>query len=189
MSVQESRIIQIKLLFTRNKWIFFQERRKNRDFSDEMLKMVNIRILVDADACPNGIKDILFRVAQRLQIETILVANQSLKIPRSAWISCKVVRHGFDEADNWIIAQVEVGDLVISADIPLAASAIEKGATVISPRGELLTTENIKQRLSMRNLMEEIRGSGENIGGPSVFSQADQRNFANQLDRLLNKCK
>ena len=95
--------------------------------------------------------------------------------------------HGFDEADKWIIDQCEPGDIVISQDIPLAAEAIENGATVISPKGVLFTKDNIKQRLSMRNFMEELRGAGENIGGPAVFNQADRRNFAIQLDSLLNK--
>ncbi len=146
-----------------------------------------MKIYVDADACPNPIKDILFRTAQRVQIETILVANQRLNMPRSPYVIGKVVSHGFDEADKWIIEQCETGDIVISQDIPLAAEAIEKGALVISPNGVLFTENNIKQRLSMRNFMEELRGAGENIGGPAVFSQTDRRNFANQLDRLLNQ--
>lgn len=146
-----------------------------------------MKIYVDADACPNPIKDILFRTAQRVQIETILVANQRLNMPRSPYILGKVVSHGFDEADKWIIEQCGTDDIVISQDIPLAAEAIEKGALVISPKGILFTENNIKQRLSMRNFMEELRGAGENIGGPAVFSQTDRRNFANQLDRLLNQ--
>lgn len=146
-----------------------------------------MKIYVDADACPNPIKDILFRTAQRVQIETILVANQRLNMPRSPYILGKVVSHGFDEADKWIIEQCGTNDIVISQDIPLAAEAIEKGALVISPKGILFTENNIKQRLSMRNFMEELRGAGENIGGPAVFSQTDRRNFANQLDRLLNQ--
>jgi len=146
-----------------------------------------MKILVDADACPKVIKEILFRTAQRLEIETILVANQQLGVPRSPHIRTKVVSHGFDEADNWIVAHCEVGDLVISQDIPLAAEAIDKGATVISPKGVLFTKENIRQRLTMRNFMEELRSSGENIGGPSAFSQTDRRNFANQLDTFINR--
>ena len=146
-----------------------------------------MKIYVDADACPNPIKDILYRTAQRTQIETILVANQRFNIPRSPFIQFKVVSHGFDEADKWIVEQCELGDIVISQDIPLAAEAIAKGTKVISPKGVLFTEDNIKQRLSMRNFMEELRGAGENIGGPAAFSQTDRRNFANQLDCLLNK--
>ncbi len=152
-----------------------------------LLSHYYMKIYVDADACPNPIKEILFRTAQRVRIETILVANQHLQMPRSPHILGKVVSHGFDEADKWIVAQCCAGDIVISQDIPLAAEAIEKGAVVISPKGVLFTEENIKQRLSMRNFMEELRGAGENIGGPAVFSQTDRRNFANQLDRLINK--
>lgn len=146
-----------------------------------------MKIYVDADACPNPIKDNLFRTAQRTQINTILVANQRFSIPRSPYLTFKVVSHGFDEADKWIVDRCNSGDIVISQDIPLAAEAIEKGAVVISPKGILFTKDNIKQRLSMRNFMEELRGAGENIGGPAAFNQADRRNFANQLDRLLNK--
>lgn len=146
-----------------------------------------MRIYVDADACPVVIKDILFRAAQRCEIEVILVANQALSVPRSPFIKCKVVSHGFDEADNWIIEQSSSDDIVISGDIPLAAKAIEKGAVVISPKGILFTEANIKQRLTMRNFLEEMRNSGENIGGPAPFNQTDRRNFANQLDQLLQK--
>ncbi|MDX1813079.1 MAG: YaiI/YqxD family protein, partial [Gammaproteobacteria bacterium] len=123
-----------------------------------------MKIYVDADACPNVIKEILFRSAQRTGVATIFVANQYVKVPRFSNISCKVVSQGFDEADNWIVEQCHAGDLVISQDIPLADQAISKGATVISPKGVLFTHENIKQRLTMRNFMEELRGAGENIG-------------------------
>lgn len=146
-----------------------------------------MKIYVDADACPNPIKEIIFRTAQRVKIETILVANQRLNTPRSPYILSKVVSHGFDEADKWIVEQCTSTDIVISQDIPLASEAIEKGAVVISPKGVLMTEDNIKQRLSMRNFMEELRGAGENIGGPAAFSQADRRNFANQLDQLIHK--
>ena len=148
-----------------------------------------MKIYVDADACPVPIKDNLYRTAQRVKIETIFVANQRFSTPRSPFILFKVVSHGFDEADKWIVDQCDPGDIVISQDIPLAAEAIEKGAIVISPKGILFTEENIKQRLGMRNFMEELRGAGENIGGPAAFSQADRRNFANQLDSLLHKNK
>ncbi len=146
-----------------------------------------MRIFVDADACPMDVKNVLFRTAKRLKIETIFVANQALNGPRSAFIVFKRVAREFDAADNWIVQQCRAGDLVISADIPLAAQAIEKGAQVISPKGVLFTTDNIKQRLTMRNFMEELRSSGEKLAGPAAFSQTDLRNFANQLDRLLAK--
>lgn len=146
-----------------------------------------MKIYVDADACPNPIKDILFKTAQRLKIETLFVANQRLNLTKSPYIISKVVSHGFDEADKWIVEQCTSGDIVISQDIPLASEAIQKGAVVISPKGILMTEDNIKQRLSMRNFMEELRGAGENIGGPAVFSQADRRNFANQLDQLIHQ--
>ena len=110
-----------------------------------------------------------------------------MSVPRSLYIRSKIVSHGFDEADKWIVEQCEAGDVVISQDIPLAAEAIAKGALVISPKGVLFSEDNIKQRLSMRNFMEELRGAGENIGGPAAFSQTDRRNFANQLDRLIHK--
>lgn len=146
-----------------------------------------MNIYVDADACPNVIKEILFKNAQRYHVNTTFVANQAIFTPRSAYIRCKRVSRGFDEADNWIVAECLPGDLIISQDIPLAADAIKKGAIVISPRGVLFTEDNIHQRLSMRNFMEELRSSGENIGGPSALNQADRRNFANQLDRLMNQ--
>lgn len=147
------------------------------------------RILVDADACPKPVKDIIFRAAQRFELETILVANQYVAVPRSPLIKCKVVNRGFDEADNWIVENCQTGDLVITQDIPLAALAIEKEAIVVSPKGDLYDKENIRQRLSMRNFMEELRSAGENTGGPAPFSQTDRRNFANQLDRLVANAK
>jgi len=148
-----------------------------------------MKIYVDADACPKVIKEILFRSSQRLRIDTLFVANQHIHTPRSPFLISKVVSHGFDEADNWIVDQCVEGDLVISQDIPLASEAIKKGATVISPKGVLFTEDNIRQRLGMRNFMEELRGAGENIGGPAAFNQTDQRNFANQLDRWLQQNK
>ena len=140
-----------------------------------------MQIYVDADACPKVIKDILFRCAERAKVTTILVANKSLMVPKSAFIKTKRVEHGFDEADNYIVEQLEAGDIVITADIPLAADAVKKGALVISPKGILFDENNIQQRLSMRNFMEELRGSGEQIGGPAAFNQTDR------LDRLIQK--
>lgn len=150
-------------------------------------RRVIMQIWVDADACPNVIKNILFRAAERVQIQCILVANQMIAIPPSKWIERRQVAQGFDEADNYIVKSLDAGDIVITADIPLAAEAIEKGAIAINPRGELYTTENIKQRLAMRNFMEEMRSTGVQMGGPATFTQQDKSAFANALDRLLVK--
>ncbi|HEB85434.1 MAG TPA: YaiI/YqxD family protein [Gammaproteobacteria bacterium] len=143
------------------------------------------QIWVDADACPKVIKEILFRVADRVSIPVILVANQPLRVPRSRYIRSIQVAAGFDVADNHIVQQVETGDLVITADIPLAAEVIAKGSLALNPRGDLYTEENIRQRLNMRDFMDTLRSSGVDTGGPASFSQSDRRIFANQLDRLL----
>ena len=146
-----------------------------------------MHIWVDADACPVVIKEILFRVAERTKLPLTLVANQWLKTPPYPSIRAIQVPKGFDVADNYIVDQAVAGDLVITADIPLAAGAIEKGALALNPRGELYTKENIKQTLDMRNFMETLRNSGVETGGPPAFNQADRQNFANQLDRFLAK--
>jgi hypothetical protein len=146
-----------------------------------------MKIWVDADACPNVVKDILFRAAQRVQVLTILVANQLIRTPPSRYISKVQVRAGFDEADKYIAEAVESGDLVITADIPLAALVIDKGGYALNPRGELYTRDNIRQRLGLRNFMEELRSSGVNTGGPSSLSQSDRQAFANELDRFLTR--
>lgn len=143
------------------------------------------RIWVDADACPRVIKDMLYRVAERAGIEVVLVANQALSTPGSRYIRSVQVSGGFDVADNYIVAQANPGDLVITADIPLAAELVEKGAGVLSPRGERYTTENIRQKLNMRDFMETMRASGEQTGGPPPLGQADRKAFADQLDRLV----
>src|SRR3546814_8446357 len=122
---------------------------------------------VDADACPVVIKAILFRAAERTRIETILVANKLLRVPPSPYIRATQVPGGFDVADDEIVKQTEPGDLVITADIPLAAQVIEKGGHALNPRGEMYTTHNIKERLAMRNFMEELRSSGVELGGPN----------------------
>ena len=145
------------------------------------------RLWVDADACPVVIKEIIFRAATRKQLETILVANQMLRTPPSPYIRAVQVPSGFDVADNYIAAQVHKGDLVVTADIPLAAQVIERGASAINPRGELYSAANIRESLSMRDFMESLRSSGVQTGGPAAFSQADRQAFANQLDRLLAK--
>ncbi len=144
-----------------------------------------MKIWVDADACPKVIKDILFRAAERTRIELILVANQYLQTPRSEFIKSMQVSHGFDVADNEIVKQIGAGDLVITADIPLAAEVIAKGGHALNPRGELYTTDTIKARLSMRDFMETLRSSGVQTGGPSALSQSDRLTFANSLDKFL----
>ena len=143
------------------------------------------KIWVDADACPKVIKEILFRAAERVGIQVTLVANQPLSAPRSNYISTVQVPPGFDVADNHIAQQVVESDLVVTADIPLAADVIAKGALALNPRGELYTEANIRQRLTMRDFMETLRSSGVDTGGPAALSQADRQRFANQLDRLL----
>ncbi len=146
-----------------------------------------MRIWVDADACPVVIKEILYRVAVRAQVPLTLVANKMLRVPPSPWIKALQVPGGFDVADQHIAMEVRAGDLVITADIPLAAQVIAKGASVIDPRGELLTDANIQERLTMRNFMDGLRSSGVETGGPSAFTNADRQAFANQIDRLLAK--
>jgi len=146
-----------------------------------------MKIWVDADACPVVIKEILFRAAERTRIETILVANQPMRVPPSKVISAMQVPSGFDVADDEIVKRVASGDVVITSDIPLAAEVIEKGALALSPRGELLTRANIKARLNMRDFLDTLRASGEHTGGPAAMTQADRKAFADQLDRLLSK--
>lgn len=146
-----------------------------------------MQILVDADAIPSVIREILFRAAERTHTSLVLVANVPLKIPRSQVITGIVVPAGPDEADDKIAEMAEPGDIVITADIPLADRAIEKGATVIDTRGVMYTVENIKERLTMRNLLEDLRNSGVDTGGPSPFTPRDRQAFANRLDRLLVK--
>lgn len=144
-----------------------------------------MQIWVDADACPGVIKDILFRAAERTQIMTTLVANQLLRVPPSAFIRALQVPRGFDVADNEIVLRLTLGDLVITADIPLAADVIAKGGHALNPRGEFYSTETISQLLTMRNFMDELRGSGVQTGGPAALSNSDRQAFANQLDKFL----
>lgn len=147
------------------------------------------QIWIDADACPVVIKEILFKAAHRTQTQTTLVANHALHVPPSSYLSFIQVTAGFDVADNEIVKRLNVGDLVITSDIPLADEAITKGATALSPRGELFNTSNIKAKLSMRDFMDVIRSSGVQTGGPAPLSQADRQSFANYLDRWLNQNK
>ena len=146
-----------------------------------------MKIWVDADACPVVIKEILFRAAERTRVTVTLVANQPINIPKSRFINFIQVRQGFDVADNEIVKRLDSGDLVITSDIPLAADAIEKGATALSPRGELYTANNIKARLNMRDFMESLRSTGVETGGPSALSQGDRKLFADHLDKILNR--
>jgi uncharacterized protein YaiI (UPF0178 family) len=146
-----------------------------------------LKILVDADACPVVIREILFRAATRWEITVTLFANQALRIPRSPWIAMYQVPHGADVADDEIVARVETGDLVITADIPLASEVLAKDARVLTPRGERYTEANIKQRLQMRDFMETMRASGEHTGGPAPLDHSDRKAFADQLDRLLSR--
>ena len=144
-----------------------------------------MQILVDADACPATIKDILFRAAERTRIPLTLVANQPLRTPPSPYIRSVTVGAGFDVADQRIVELLAPGDLVVTADIPLAAAAIGKGAIALNPRGELYTAQNVRQALSMRNFMDELRGSGVATGGPPPLAQRDRHRFASQLDAWL----
>jgi uncharacterized protein YaiI (UPF0178 family) len=146
-----------------------------------------MQIYVDADASPKVIKEVLFRAAERLQISLTLVANKLLHHPPSQVIRSLQVPAGFDVADNKIVELVEAGDLVITADIPLAAEVIAKGGLVLDPRGEFYTKDTIQERLTMRNFMDTLRSSGVETGGPSSFSQRDSQNFAKQLDKFLSK--
>ena len=144
-----------------------------------------MQIWVDADACPNVIKEILFRVAERARIMVTLVANQPVPVPRMQYVRAVQVAQGFDIADNEIVLRCEPGDLVITADIPLAAEVIAKGATALNPRGELYTKENVKARLNMRDFMDTMRSSGIHTGGPPALNQRDRQAFANALDRFI----
>jgi uncharacterized protein len=146
-----------------------------------------MQILVDADACPVVIREILYRASQKRQLKLTLFANQSFQVPVSPLISLYQVAQGPDMADHEISGRVEVGDLVVTADIPLASEVLEKGALVMTPRGERYTENNIKQRLQMRDFMETMRASGEHTGGPPPLNQTDRKAFADQLDRVLTR--
>lgn len=144
-----------------------------------------MKIWVDADACPRAVKDILFRVAERTEISVIFVANQWLRLPNSTFIHLIQVGQGADIADDEIANKCEAGDLIITADIPLAARIVEKGAWALDPRGRLYDKNNIGQILDMRNFMDTLRGSGVETGGPSSFGQKERFKFANELDRFI----
>ena len=146
-----------------------------------------MKIWVDADACPAVIKEILFRAAERTGVKVILVANQPVRVPASPHIEFVQVGQGFDVADNEIVKKAESGDLVITADIPLAAEVMENGVHALSPRGELYSTDTIRQRLNMRDFMDTMRASGMHTGGPPPLSKSDRQSFANHLDRMLTR--
>src|SRR6185312_53637 len=146
-----------------------------------------MQIWVDADACPRIIKEILFRAVNRTHVLLILVANQALSIPPSPFIKIVKVSSGFDVADNYIVEHMQPGDLVITADIPLADAVITKEGIALNPRGNLYSKNNIKESLAMRNLSDSLRSSGVRTGGPSEISKKEIQHFANALDHLLSK--
>lgn len=148
-----------------------------------------MHIWVDADACPVAVKDILFRAAQRTGQQLTLVANQMLRVPAAPNIRAVQVPGGFDVADDWIAERAVAGDLVVTADIPLAAQVVEKGAIALSPRGEPFSKENIRELLDLRNFMDTLRSTGVQTGGPAAFGQPDRQKFANALDRLLAQAR
>lgn len=148
---------------------------------------MSMRIWVDADACPRVIKEIVFRASERLELPVILVANVPMTRHHSRLITSVVVAEGFDIADDYIAEQAVPGDVVITADIPLAARIVAKGAVGLDPRGELYTEENVGERLSMRDLMQELRGAGMVQGGPAQFGATDRQRFASSLDALLTR--
>ncbi len=146
-----------------------------------------MQIWVDADACPVVIKEILFRAAEKRRVKVTLVANRLLKVPPSPWIRALQVASGFDVADDWIVGQVAVGDLVVTADLPLAAAVLERGSAALNPRGELYSLDSIRAKVTMRDFMETLRASGIQSGGPPPLHQRDRQAFANALDRLLTQ--
>jgi uncharacterized protein YaiI (UPF0178 family) len=146
-----------------------------------------MKMWVDADACPKVIKEILYRAAQRVKVPLTLVANHPLQVPRSPLIRSLQVPGGFDVADNYLVQHCEASDLVVTADIPLAAELVAKGIVAINPRGEQYTPENIRQRLAMRDFMQQMRDIGQASGGPPPLDSSDRQAFANTLDRLLAK--
>ena len=146
-----------------------------------------MKIWVDADACPVVIKDILFKAAERTGVQLTLIANQPVRVPPSRYIKSIRVAPGFDVADNEIVKRLDAGDLVITGDIPLAAEVIEKGGLALNPRGELYSADNIRARLNMRDFMDTLRASGIDTGGPSSPSMSDRKSFADHLDKLLTR--
>jgi len=149
--------------------------------------LTSFKIWIDADACPKVIKEVIFKTSFRLKISLCLVANSYISIPSGPLLSLIQVEQGEDVADFYIVKHVSKNDLVITADIPLAALVVEKGATAINPRGDLYTEENVRERLSMRDFMKDLRDSGVDTGGPPPFGGKDKVLFANSLNRILAK--
>ena len=148
-----------------------------------------MQIWVDADACPKPVKEVLFRAAERTQVQVTLVANQYLPTPRSSFVSAIQVEKGFDVADEEIVKRMTSGDLVITGDIPLADEVISKGGVALNPRGTLYSSENIKNHLQRRDMMEQLRDTGMISGGPDPYGKKELQNFANALDKQLAKRK
>jgi hypothetical protein len=146
-----------------------------------------LHIWIDADACPRGAKELVFRAADRLKINTTLVANQAMRFPKSRWIELVLVPDGLDEADNYIAEHVRPDDVVIAEDVPLAARVVDAGATCIDPRGLIYTEDNVKEKLASRNLMAELREAGMMGGGPAPYTPKDRSRFASSLDRVLTR--
>ncbi|MGI9317472.1 MAG: YaiI/YqxD family protein [bacterium] len=157
--------------------------------SSKRIPITKSRIWVDADACPAVIREILYRVADRVPIQVTLVANRHMQKPASRYVEFLQVTSGFDVADNEIVKRLSADDIVVTSDIPLAAEAIELKAIVLSPRGELYSRHNIRSRLNMRDFMDTMRGSGLHTGGPPPFSHRDRQSFANQLDKLVSRLR
>jgi uncharacterized protein YaiI (UPF0178 family) len=146
-----------------------------------------MQIWVDADACPKAIKEILFRAAERVRIPLTLVANQLLYTPRSSYLKAIKVPRGFDQADRYIVESVQPGDLVVTADVPLAADVLERGGQALDPRGRLFTEENIQEALTMREVADQLRSAGIETGGPQPLDKTHRQAFANKLDQLLSR--
>lgn len=144
-------------------------------------------IWIDGDACPREVKDLVYKTAIRLKIKTVVVANKAQKIPRSVFITLRVVANKLDEADRFIVDNVTKGDIVITADIPFAAQVVEKASYAINPRGELYTPQNISERLSIRNFMDDLRGAGVQTGMSSAYSDRDKKAFAATFDRIIQR--
>jgi len=144
-------------------------------------------VWVDADACPAQIKEILFRAAERTQIRTVLVANHALRVPKSRFIEARQVETGFDVADARILSALSAGDLVVTADVPLAAHVVAAKAFALNPRGTLYTADNVQDHLARRNFMDALRSSGERTRGPAALSKADIQQFSNELDKFLTR--
>ena len=144
-----------------------------------------MKIWIDADGAPQGMREIVYRASQRLGLPVVLVANRPQQTPRSRLISAVVVGQGLDVADEHIASQVEPGDLVVTNDVPLAAAVVERGAVALQHRGEVIDRDNARERLAMRDLREEVRAMGAMVGGPPPYDASARQRFANSLDRLL----